>query len=168
MPADTPVPDVAGLRIRRAVRAVVIDPRQRVLLVRFEFPGEGTRWALPGGGVEPDETDHDALRRELVEEVGLHHPVIGPHIWNRLHIVPFVDGSHDGQRERIYLIETAGFEPAPALSWNELHAEYLFELRWWHVDDLSEGLPFAPQDLQSNLRRLLQDGPPDPPVDISV
>ena len=55
----------AGLRIRQAVRALILDPEDRVLLVRFEFPNTGRKWALPGGGVEADETDHDALRREL-------------------------------------------------------------------------------------------------------
>ena len=51
----SPVPDpAAGLRIREAVRALVIDPDHRVLLVRFEFP-TATRWALPGGGLEPGE-----------------------------------------------------------------------------------------------------------------
>ena len=105
-----------GLRIREAVRAVVISPDQQVLLVRFEFP-TGTRWALPGGGIDTGETPEDALRRELVEEVGYHDAVVGPHLWNRLHIVPFFNGQFDGQRERIHLVEVAApFEPRPALT----------------------------------------------------
>ena len=55
-----------GLRIRPAARALVVDPDDRVLLVRFEFPA-GTRWALPGGGIEPGETPEEAIRRELVD-----------------------------------------------------------------------------------------------------
>ena len=43
-----------GLRIREAVRALVLDPEHRVLLVRFEFR-DGTRWALPGGGLDDNE-----------------------------------------------------------------------------------------------------------------
>ena len=157
-----------GLRIRSAVRALVLDPEDRVLLVRFEFPGEGPRWALPGGGVEPDESDHEALQRELAEELGLLDPSIGPHIWNRLHIVPFVSGEFDGQRERIYLVRTPAFEPRPHMSWPELHAEFLFEIRWWHPHELSAGLPFAPQTLHDHLHRLLRDGPPNQPVDVGV
>jgi len=157
-----------GLRIRQAVRAVVLDPDDRVLLVRFEFPNSGTKWALPGGGIEPLETDHDALRRELTEEVGAPSVHIGPHIWNRLHIVPFIDGSHDGQIERIYLVRTPVFTPQPALTWEQLNAEYVFEVRWWHPDEIHGAAPIAPAQLSDHLARLRQQGPPKQAIDIEV
>ena len=157
-----------GLRIRQAVRAVVLDPDDRILLVRFEFPDSGTKWALPGGGVEPGETDHDALRRELAEEVGAPDAEIGPHIWNRLHIIPFIDGSHDGQVERIYVVRTPAFIPQPALTWEQLNAEYVFEVRWWHRDDLHEAKPIAPGQLGELLAALHRDGPSKQPIDVEV
>ncbi len=91
------------LRIREAVRAVILDGHRRVLLVRFEFPTR-TVWALPGGGIDSGETDVHALQRELVEEIGLHDAHIGEHLWNRLHIFPFVNAQFDGQHERVYLV----------------------------------------------------------------
>jgi 8-oxo-dGTP pyrophosphatase MutT (NUDIX family) len=160
-------PPVTGLRIRQAVRALVLDPHHRVLLVRFEFP-DGTRWALPGGGVEIGETDLDALHRELDEELGLRDAAIGPHIWERLHIIPFVNGQWDGQRERIYLVRTAAFEPVPRLSWEQLHEELMFEVRWWDPAELWPGLPFIPMSLHTHLHRLLADGAPNRPVDVGV
>ena len=110
----TDLPDLEGLRIRPGVRAALIDPDDRVLLVRFEFP-RATVWATPGGGQEPGEDDETTLRRELHEELGLVGIDIGPHLWTRTHVIPFLDGRWDGQRENIYLVRTPAFEPPPAL-----------------------------------------------------
>ncbi|TDW30480.1 NUDIX hydrolase [Cryobacterium psychrophilum] len=54
-----------------AVSAVVRDPAGRYLLVLRSASPERGRWTLPGGRVEPGETLHDALVREVREETGL-------------------------------------------------------------------------------------------------
>ena len=156
-----------GLRIREAVRALVIDPSHRMLLVRFEFPN-GTRWALPGGGIDDGESHTDALRRELTEEIGLADPPIGAHLWNRLHIVAFINGLFDGQRESIYEVRVpAAFQPVPAFTWEQLNAELVFELRWWTLDELdASDVVTAPSELRRLARELIAVGPPPSPVDV--
>jgi ADP-ribose pyrophosphatase YjhB (NUDIX family) len=53
------------------VGAVILDTQGRLLLIkRGHAPGLGL-WSLPGGRIEPDETDETALRREMLEETGL-------------------------------------------------------------------------------------------------
>jgi 8-oxo-dGTP diphosphatase len=53
------------------VGAVVKDERGRLLLIRRGHdPGAGL-WSLPGGRIEPGETDAEALVREMREETGL-------------------------------------------------------------------------------------------------
>ncbi len=53
------------------VGAVVHDEQGRLLLVRRGHePGLGL-WSLPGGRVEPGETDAAAVVREVAEETGL-------------------------------------------------------------------------------------------------
>ena len=165
-------PERAVRRIRQAVRALLVTPDHHVLLVRFEFPG-GTVWALPGGGIEPGEDHLAALRRELIEEVGLADPVIGRHVWNREHIIPFEDGNWDGQQDRVYVVEALSrFDPTPGLTWEQLRTERMHELRWWHVDAVesatTEDVLFAPRRLGALLRQLVADGAPAAPIDTGV
>ncbi|MGW5722204.1 NUDIX hydrolase [Amycolatopsis sp. NPDC003865] len=55
----------------RCVGGVAYDAHGRLLLIRRRNdPGSG-QWSLPGGRVEPGETDKQAVIRELVEETGL-------------------------------------------------------------------------------------------------
>lgn len=156
-------------RIRPAARALVVTPDHHVLLVRFEFPA-GTRWALPGGGLDDGEDHRAALARELREEVGLVDVEIGPHVWTREHRIAFVNGLWDGQREHIHLVTVPKrFEPAPAMTWDELNAEYLFEIRWWHRDEIAASdAVFAPTDLARRLADLLDRAIPAEPVDVGV
>lgn len=50
------------------VRAMILDEEDRICLVRHSYaPG----WHMPGGAVEPGETLHQALVREVHEETGL-------------------------------------------------------------------------------------------------
>jgi len=57
---------------RRGVKAIVLDDRERVLLV---LPRYSDEWMLPGGGVGRGELTETATRREVFEESGA---VVGP------------------------------------------------------------------------------------------
>lgn len=58
-------------RLIRCVGAIAFDRQHRLLMIRRATePGRG-HWSLPGGRVQPDETDQDAVRREIAEETGL-------------------------------------------------------------------------------------------------
>ena len=53
------------------VGAVVTDGQGRLLMIkRGHEPGAGL-WSVPGGRIEPGETDTEALVREMFEETGL-------------------------------------------------------------------------------------------------
>ena len=154
--------------MRQAARAVVLDPADRILLVRFEFPTR-TVWAAPGGGLDPGETHEQAIVRELAEEAGLVGVELGPWIWTREHVVPFESGLWDGQVERYALVRTETFEPAPRFTPHELAAEFVTAVRWWTQAELSASEElFAPRRLPALVAALLRDGPPGKPVDVGV
>jgi ADP-ribose pyrophosphatase YjhB (NUDIX family) len=53
------------------VGAIVTDRQGRLLMIkRGHDPGAGL-WSIPGGRIEPGETDAEALVREMIEETGL-------------------------------------------------------------------------------------------------
>src|SRR3712207_1500140 len=112
-----------GLPIRSAVRALVLDLEDSVLLVRFDFPHKRV-WAPPGGGIEPGETEEDAVVRELAEECGLREFELGPCVWERTHWFGDMPG-WAGQHERIYLVRTERFEPAPEFTAEALAQEWM-------------------------------------------
>jgi len=150
---------------RRAVRVLLLDEADRVLLVRFWDPPRSW-WCTPGGGVEALETDEAAAVRELREELGDAAVDLGPCIWTRRHIGVFRGRQFD-QTERIYLGRAAAFEPRPSPEALREHGPS--DIRWWTTDELKAADDdFSPRRLPELVRQLLEDGPPAEPVDVGV
>src|SRR5581483_8733895 len=135
---------------RNAVRGLVVDGEGRILLVRWERPGAAW-WITPGGGADPGESDEETLRRELVEEVGLHEFDLGPLVFERTHVLPG-ERRLVRQRDRFYLVRVVEHEVAPTI---DLTAENLAGYRWWTLGELeSTAERFSPPELPALLRDL--------------
>ena len=145
---------------RRAVRALVLDSRGRTLLVRWPRPGASVFWIAPGGGVEPGETEEEALRRELHEELDLDRHDFGPCIWTREFTFPWRDAWWH-QRERYHVVHA---EPDEIQSGEEID-----NVRWWTAEEIaaSDEL-FAPARLAELMRDLGANGPPPRAVDVGI
>ena len=115
------------------VVAAVIERAGLILAARRTGPPAlAGRWEFPGGKREPGESDHEALERECVEEMGVRIAVgsrIGPEyaIANGAMVV------------RTYLAELVSGEPAPieshdAVCWVRPGSEEARELHWLDGD----------------------------------
>jgi TDG/mug DNA glycosylase family protein len=149
---------------RRAVRALVVDDEERVLLMRFENPA--TRevwWATPGGGVEPGEDELASLRRELLEEAGLSEGEVGPVVWRREHVYPW-QRRLLRQAEVFHLVRVGRHEAVPTI---DLVPEGIYGHRWWTLDELaSTDERISPSALATGVRALLRGGLPPEPLDV--
>jgi len=67
------LPDPATMKRRvPCVGALVHDDAGRLLVVRRAREPAAGRWSVPGGRVDPGESDEQAVTREVLEETGLH------------------------------------------------------------------------------------------------
>ncbi|MEE2060826.1 NUDIX domain-containing protein [Rhodococcus artemisiae] len=156
--------------LRHSVRALLVDPDNRLLLCRARTPDGFTVWITPGGGIEVGETQFEALTRELMEEVGFRLDTEPPHVWHSTIVSPHHVPGFDGTVNDYYLIRTTPFVPRPTLTAAELALENLSSFRWWSLPELvSYKGPdlLGPRSLAIDFPRLL-DGPvPERPVDLS-
>lgn len=61
-------------KLQVGVKAVIEDDQGRVLLMKKAYAHVSEKkasWDIPGGRIEPGETLHEALARELQEETGM-------------------------------------------------------------------------------------------------
>jgi 8-oxo-dGTP pyrophosphatase MutT (NUDIX family) len=138
--------------VREAVRALVVDAAGRVLLVQYQRPvGDATWWGTPGGGIDLGESHEVALRRELLEEVGLETYELGPRVFAHVGEFSWAKRLYK-QQNTTYLVRVAEHEPRATI---DLALEGVVAVRWWSADELaSSNEQFAPTDLPKRVRNL--------------
>ncbi len=159
-----------GTRVRRAVRGVIVDPDDNVLLAQWQRPEfDKARWILPGGGVKIGETLDEALRRELHEETGIVVTRPMPLIWVLTTRVVGASTRWGGQVNHIFLIRAPHFDPVPGMSPEELARENMVGLSWWSPAELAaQPDALGPRPVPALLDDLRRHGPPAKPLVLDV
>src|SRR5271155_3174876 len=129
--------DRTALARRRAARVVLLDPGNRVLLMRYdEGPPEGTHWATPGGGLEPGESHRQAALRELAEETGWTDIELLREVHRNSRTIAWSDRLVQ-QDERLYLARTDQ-QTRQITGVDAMHrSDGIAAWRWWTVDELT-------------------------------
>ncbi len=135
-----PAPEDRPRYERRAVRVLVLDEADRMLLFQDSDLGLDPVthwWMTPGGGVDPGESDLEAGVRELWEETGL--VVTGADLVGPLLTRTVVHGYSDkvvDQVEVFYLVRVPAFEVDTAAHTEEEQLT-VADIRWWTLADLA-------------------------------
>lgn len=150
---------------RPTARVLLLDARDRILLMNGRLPGNPERdgaWFTVGGGLEAGETWLQAAAREIVEETGITAFELGPIVWMREGVLniphPVIFD------ERYIVARCEGAEPTRA-GWQALEHELIDEVRWWTQPDLAATSdPVFPGGLAERLPDILIGRYPPEPV----
>jgi 8-oxo-dGTP pyrophosphatase MutT (NUDIX family) len=126
----------AGLPVRRAARVILLDPDDRVLLMRYDQgPPNGKHWATPGGGADDGEEYPAAALRELAEETGWTDIALLREVLRRRYDMDYA-GRMVSQDERLYLARTD--QPRRVVGdVAAMHAaDGIAAWRWWTLAEL--------------------------------
>ena len=147
------------LLVRRAARVILLDPENRVLLMRYDDgPPNGSHWSTPGGGLNAGEEYPAAALRELAEETGWHDVVLLGEALRREFEMQYGQRLVR-QRERLYLARTdqscreiRGVEAMHA-------ADGIAAWRWWSLAELDSTTQAVwPPGLADVIRNALSRG----------
>jgi 8-oxo-dGTP pyrophosphatase MutT (NUDIX family) len=147
---------------RDAVRVVLVDTDERVLLIEGHDPGRpdrGTYWFTPGGGIDPGETPQECAAREVLEETGLRleHSQLGPVV--RTEQVEFgFEGATIQQRQVFYLVQVEPLE-VDTTGWTELERRAQLGTRWWTLAELATTRETVyPEDVVALVENAIRSG----------
>ena len=125
---------------REAVRVVLVDESDRVLLIEMQDPARpdlGWYWFTPGGGREQGESETDCAVREVLEETGLRlEPVdLGPIVHEEVTEYGF-EGARIRQHQVFFVhrVETFDIETH---GWDEAEVRSQRNVRWWTPEELA-------------------------------
>jgi 8-oxo-dGTP pyrophosphatase MutT (NUDIX family) len=128
------------LRERLTARVLLLDPADRLLLMKGRLPGrpDGPAfWYTIGGGVEDGETLPQAAAREIVEETGFSDAVLGPIVWRDEVVLRDVALEQRLFKQYYVVARTAGGEPSRR-GWMAYEHELTDDMRWWTLGELRQ------------------------------
>jgi len=122
---SSPNPEIS-YRVRKAARAIVWNEAKEMALLYVSSDGY---YKLPGGGIEEGESYEDALRREVLEEVGVQIEILQ----ELGHTIEYRDHIQQLQLSYCYIAQVQGELSQP--SFTALEQDLGFKLIWVKIEE---------------------------------
>ena len=145
------------MTIRASAKAVIVKDDKILLQCCRDDEVNLDYYELPGGGQKPMENMEDAVKRECLEETGLHIKVIRFFALTEEKItIDSVCRNYPDHAHRIFHIFLCEIEDVPA----EAHSEedtHQVNVRWFPINEVPN-LRLRPTNLRNSLIPLLESG----------
>ena len=148
-----------SLPVRRAARVILLDPDDRLLLMRYDDgPPNGRHWCTPGGGLNDGEDYLAGARRELAEETGWTDVAVGEEVFEQTLTMEYAD-EMVRQHERFFVarvrVVRRGLGEVAAMHDSDGIAAW----RWWTLAEMDATAEVIwPSELADLIRDALGPG----------
>ena len=158
------------MKTRNTARLLVLDPDNRLLLIKFKLPDRTEPfWATVGGAIEEGESFEEALWRELREETGVtpKDAEISGCIWFGEHDLE-VAGEVVHFHERFAVARVSRTELCTDEMTDDERQVYQGH-RWWTLEEISSSeQTIYPNGLGDLLEPILIGGLPTTPIEVAL
>jgi len=144
------------MKERKSARAFVINEKKQILLQKFEFPqvkGNKVLWVTPGGRVKKYESYKKALKRELLEELGVQIRIKGRAVLVKDVLIDGKSGKFNSY-ERYYIVKLRTDNEFSSINMSDNEKDTFQGLKWWHSKELEQIEDFAPKEIIGILNSL--------------
>jgi 8-oxo-dGTP pyrophosphatase MutT (NUDIX family) len=141
---------------RRSSRVILLDRIGRMLLIRFAVPRDGGTfvfWATPGGSVEAGETDLEAARREIKEELAVDVTLEGP---VHTSVSRFSHKNVPVENTDVFFVGRLDQADPELHGVTDDERSAMQMVRWWSCDEVDHATEtIFPSDLSAVVRRFI-------------